>query len=212
MNATLLSLPVQLQITLVAGFIAYMISTMGRGLDHKAHEFLLLVLVFGFPATLLAMPLGGWFATNAVKINMVPYVILSQAVFAILLAMIISAFWRAKGRDLFSQLMSAMGIYKDDHESSVWRSISNAKVTHQAVQIYTHSGLIYESFYGAIKAETPIDAPIINDDGIALYVTNVWEEGTAEEISPIHDQATNTWKLRFIPRDEIKMIEWFISK
>jgi len=114
----ILLLPVQLQIALAGGYMGYVTAYTGLRSGHKAWDALLLTLVFGaipalaWPALLDLLGLDGnlWFWVVGLG--------------ALLVSVLLGAFWRAWGRKLWYHLLHILGLHKDDGLATAWESLS----------------------------------------------------------------------------------------
>nr|WP_272211307.1 hypothetical protein [Marinicella sp. W31]MDC2877194.1 hypothetical protein [Marinicella sp. W31] len=113
--------------------------------------------------------------------------------------------WRSIGERAVRFMMNSMGIYRDDHESSTWHSLTNQLAAWTVVQAHLKNGSVLEANFGLMKPmpRTPI---IINDDGIAVYVTGVYRaDGTSEQFDITGNDSDIT--ITYLPRSEINRID-----
>ncbi|MBM7045218.1 hypothetical protein [Rhizobium lusitanum] len=202
---TLLKIPYELQIVLVAGYLAYKIITIGKARNHRTEDFLLQVLSFGVAAR----------STTAAALWLIPKQMpiavdeaMSIAMVALLtcgIAAIFGMAWRAFGERAVRRIMNAAGVYRDDHESSVWQSIMNQPAKWTVVQIFLEDGLVLEANFGQMKPFPKVPV-IMNDDGVAIYVTRRYAaDNTFDnfDITGNDDDVT----LTYIPRSSIKRVD-----
>lgn len=199
---SLLKMPLEFQIVLVAGYLGYKIATIGRSRNHRTEDFLLQVLTFGL--------LGR--SVVAGTTWLVPFLPAEDSLKAALIALltvaaatILAACWRGFGERSSRSLMHALRVYSDDHEASVWQSIMNKPAKWTVLQVHLDSGNVLEANFGRMN---PLPKPpvIINEDGIGMYVTGRHKaDGTFDEwdITGNDDDVTFT----FIPRSSIKQVD-----
>lgn len=178
---SLLALPYEFQIVVFAGYLAYKIATIGRSVVHRTEDFLLQVLAFGLLGRLLVAALiqavyalglaerGFRLSENAT--------LLTIGIGTFLAAVVIAAGWRWKLQAGWIWLMERLDIYRDDHEASVWKSVSFANAQWVYVQLYCNDGRIYEADFDQLPDGLPLNNIAINDDGVAMYVTRFFRPG-----------------------------------
>ncbi|MBB3427938.1 putative membrane protein YcfT [Rhizobium sp. BK312] len=208
----LLKLPFEIQIVLVAGYLGYKLTTATKKLEHKTEDFLLQVLVFGtlgrvfsYVVARLVMKLGYWAPTAVVDTDYKSVATIS--VLAIIGSVGSALLWRKYLEKCVKAAMSHMKIYHDDHETSAFRSILSADARWSFIQVHLTSGKILESWLKLPEqAGIPTRPVILNDDGIALYVTAIHpsegESRDCEQVTPAGDSI-----ITYIPRSEIKQID-----
>jgi hypothetical protein len=207
----LLKLPFEIQIVLVAGYLGYKVTTATKKVEHKTEDFLLQVLVFGtlgrvfsYVVARLVMKLGYWAPTTVVETDYKSVAIIS--VLAIIGSVGFALLWRKYLEKWVRAGMSKLKVYHDDHETSAYRSILSAETRWSVVQVHLSSGKIVESLLALPEqAGIPTKPITLNDDGIALYVTTVFE-GDERRDYPVANAAGDT-TITYIPRSEIKQID-----
>jgi hypothetical protein len=207
----LLKLPFEIQIVLVAGYLGYKLTTATKKVEHKTEDFLLQVLVFGtlgrvfsYVVARLVMKLGYWAPTTVVETDYKSVAIIS--VLAIVGSVGFALLWRKYLEKWVKAAMSKLKVYHDDHETSAYRSILSAETRWSVVQVHLSSGKIVESLLALPEqAGIPTKPITLNDDGIALYVTTVFE-GDERRDYPVANAAGDT-TITYIPRSEIKQID-----
>ncbi|AFL52529.1 hypothetical protein ABIE78_001592 [Sinorhizobium fredii] len=208
----LLKLPFEIQIVLVAGYLGYKLTTAARKLEHKTEDFLLQVLVLGtlgrafsYVVTKLAVKVGYSAPTAVVDTDYRSVLIIGTL--AVVGSTFFALLWRRYLDRAIKQLMSALNVYHDDHETSALRSLTSANARWSFIQIHLASGKILESlFHRAESSGIPTKPLIINEDGIALYVTAVHRaEGEREDYDTITSSGENV--ITYVPRSEIKQID-----
>ncbi|MBX4993158.1 hypothetical protein ABID08_002342 [Rhizobium binae] len=207
----LLKLPFEIQIVLVAGYLGYKLTTATKKVEHKTEDFLLQVLVFGtlgrvfsYVVARLVMKLGYWAPTTVVESDYKSVAIIS--VLAIIGSVGFALLWRKYLEKWVKAAMSKLKIYHDDHETSAFRSVMSADTRWSFVQVHLANGKIVESLLALPEqAGIPTKPIILNDDGIAMYVTAVYEGDERREFDQVNAAGDTT--ITYIPRSEIKQID-----
>lgn len=208
----LLKLPYEIQIVLVAGYLGYKLSTATKKAEHKTEDFLLQVLVYGtlgrafsYVVVRLLMKLGYSVPTTLIETDYKSVVMIGAL--AILGSVASALLWRRYIEKGVKAAMSFLNIYHDDHETSAFRSVTSAKTRWSFVQVHLNNGKILESWLKLPEqAGIPTKPVILNDDGIALYVTTIHgDDGESHDC----EQVTSTGEtiISYIPRSEIKQID-----
>lgn len=208
----LISLSVDLQMVIVAGYLGYKIAVIGRGVSHSTEELLAQVLAYGLLARGGAFALGlgadailHWLATP----NPLPAAaqMLVVGVVTTSLGLLAGVLWRRDGNRLAASLLNALGTHTDDHEATTWASLRAAKAEWQFVQVHLKDGRILESVFELVSKSVPGHRLILGDDGLSLYVTKIHRvDGTAVDV-PVsgHD---NDYVATYIPRDNVAQIDF----
>ncbi len=174
----LLDLPYEFQIILVAGYLAYKISTVGRRVNHRTEDFVLQVLAFGLVSRLLAVyPIEWTVALTSPKgprvgtVDVVDLLEIGSVTVAV--GVIFGMFWRRHLNRLSSKVMASLRIYRDDHEASTMASIFSTDAKWSLLQIHCNDGKTYESNLHSIP-ESVLGRPVTdNEDGISFYLTAI---------------------------------------
>lgn len=208
----LLKLPYEIQIVLVAGYLGYKLTTATKKAEHKTEDFLLQVLVFGtigrvisYLVALFVMMLGYWAPTAVVETNYKSVAVISAL--AIIGAVVFALLWRRYLETCVKAVMSYLDIYHDDHETSAFRSVTSAKTRWSFIQVHLTNGSILESWLKLPEqAGIPTKPVILNDDGVALYVTTIHpKDGDSRDCEQVTSTGENV--ITYIPRSEIKQID-----
>ncbi|WFR96870.1 hypothetical protein [Rhizobium tumorigenes] len=203
----LLKLPYELQIVLVAGYLAYKITTIGKGRLHRTEDFLLQVLTFGVVARSISSALAWLFSYRSpLQIEIYEAVQVAEAVFlTCVVSVALGILWRSLGERTTSTAMNSAGIYRDDHESSVWQSIMQNPAPWTVVQVFLESGIVLEANFAIMKPrpKTPV---LMNEDGIGIYVTGRWNEKNKLQSFEITGNSADV-TMTYIPRTSIKRVD-----
>lgn len=208
----LLKLPFEIQIVLVAGYLGYKLTTAARKVDHKTEDFILQVLVFGtlgrafaFVCTKFLEKLG--YATPTAVIDSDYKSVVVIGALAVAGSILFALIWRRYLDRGIKWLMSQLKVYHDDHETSAFRSLTSADVRWSFIQVHLANHTILESWFGKVEEfDIPTRPVILNEDGIALYVTAVHPpEGDSRDCDPTTPSGESV--VTYIPRSEIKQID-----
>lgn len=208
----LLKLPYEIQIVLVAGYLGYKLTTATKKAEHKTEDFLLQVLVFGTIGRVISylvahfvMKLGYWAPTAVVETDYKSVAVISAL--AIIGSVVFALLWRRYLETCVKAVMSYLDIYHDDHETSAFRSVTSAKTRWSFIQVHLTNGSILESWLKLPEqAGIPTKPVILNDDGVALYVTTIHpKDGDSRDCEQVTSTGENV--ITYIPRSEIKQID-----
>lgn len=199
---SVLSLPVELQIVLLSGYLAYRVTVAGRAVTHRTEDFLLQVLVFGaigrmLGGLIMALP---WFAQADNELE-----VFLTGMSAVVTAVGIASCWRRFGKRWWVAIMGKTGVFRDDLEPTAWSSLMNANAKWRFIQLYCNDGNIYESIFGDVPAQVPCDKITINEDGVLIYITRVIRPDGSELETPIEDTG-NGYEVAYFPRSEINRL------
>lgn len=199
----LLSLPYEIQIALVAGYLGYKVTSIGKNRPHRTEDFLLQVLSFGLlsRAVVAAITWKFPFPDSIPSSGVIALVAAATS----LVGVILGTLWRSNGEDVVRRIMGGLGVYRDDHEASVWQSIMNTKATWTVLHIYLEDGTVLEANFGLMNPYPKVPV-VVNEDGIGVYLTgryNAEGEAVNWDITGNQDDVTFT----FIPKDAIKRLD-----
>jgi len=203
----LLSLTLDLQVILVAGYLAYKTTTVGRTNPDRTEDFLFKVLAYGLIGRVAAQVLQ-WIAQQAgigtALSAEVVFVMNSAAV--VIVAAMIAALWRAKGSSWFSTAMKALRVYDDDHHASTWDSIVETRALWDFVQVHLPNGDVLESSFTKVPLDVPMGKITLNADGLAVYVTRILRDDGTEADFPC-ENGQGFSQITYVPRDQIRQLE-----
>jgi hypothetical protein len=206
----LLNLPYEFQIVLVAGYLAYKIATIGRGVNHRTEDFVLQVMTYGLASRLLAIipvELISALTPKSSRVGTVDVLDLLQVgIVTISFGVVSGMVWRKHLNRLSSRLMGRLGIYRDDHEASTMASIFSIPAPWTLLQIRCSDGRTYESNFDLIPNDVLGGRVTFNDDGISMYLTAIHEANKPE--TPIEwEHPEFGQRITFIPKSKIDRIE-----
>lgn len=209
----ILSISVDLQIVLIAGYLGYKVATVGRGISHSTEEFLAQLLVFGSisRAGALAVELAtSWTGSHLFGLAALPpgdVRTLATAFVTAAMGIACGVLWRRDGIRMVSAFMRITGTHLDDHEPTAWASIRSTKATWTFIQLHLKDGTTLESVFDRIPTAVPGGPLILADDGVTIYVTRVHRpDGTLMDCSvagPNEDSVAT-----YVPRDTINQVDF----
>lgn len=196
----LLNLPFELQIVLVAGFFAQSISDWGLKPAIRPEQFLLKILAFGLIARSILLIFGSAQQqdTSVSSGSRLAFAALST----ISLALVVAFVWRRWLADALQRFLLWAKVHSDDLEPSAWASLHNTDRKWHFIQIELADGSTLESAFALTNNDDDTPRAIVNDDGIAIYVTNRYRpDGTPvpQEFSVGDDIMIVT----YIPKEQI---------
>lgn len=196
----LLSLPEEIQIIVISGYISYKISTVGKSVEHRTEDFIFQIFVFGSLSRIIAI----W-SLKIPFLNEYHEDFGFIASISIIIGILIACFWRHSGKYYWSRLMGMTGVFQDDLEWSAWDSITQTRSTWNYVQIFCKNGSIYESDFDALPESIPTKKIILAKDAVCIYVAAKYDKNhSKEENDPnILDRG---YVIDYIPRDNIEKI------
>jgi len=196
MDASLLNLPVQIQVALGSGYAAYMTAHAGIRAHHSATEIAMRSLAYGLIATavLALMPPGH----NVVVGGMVAFLI---TVFA-------AMFWRRVGCRIWRELLRRAGVSWSDDNPSAWMSFSESTdnyVSQIAVQLDDGTWLRCDDT--TKFRDAPFGPCVLGSSGdVALYLTHEEPPSVeAKELKTVIDPYYGA-RLTYIPAARIRRL------
>jgi hypothetical protein len=196
MDASLLNLPVQIQIALGSGYAAYMTAHAGIRGHHSATEVAMRSIAYGLVATaaLALMPRG----SNMVVGGAVTFLI---TIFA-------AMFWRRIGCRLWRDLLRRAGVSWSDDSPSAWMSFgenTDHYVSQIAVQL--DDGTWLQCNDTARFRDAPFGPCVLGSNGdVALYLTHEEEpDGKSKELKTVLDPHYGA-RLTYVPAARIKRV------
>jgi hypothetical protein len=206
----ILSISIDLQIVLIAGYLGYKVATVGRGIAHSTEEFLVQLLVFGSISRGIAYLIelvAVWLASSTPNTIPPEGRTLAIAVVTLVAGIACGAIWRKSGNRLVSVLMRATGTHVDDHEPTTWASIRATKATWTFIQLHLRDGTTLESVFGQLPSDVPGGPFIVADDGINIYVTKITRpDGTSVDCSVVGMMQDVV--ATYVPRDNINQVDY----
>ncbi|WP_183928481.1 hypothetical protein [Rhizobium mongolense] len=193
-----------MQIVQVAGYIAYKVVSIGKGRAHRTEDLLLQVLTFGVIARALTAA-ALWYLPTVPAALTDSLSVAAVAGITALAGGAMGTIWRVAGEPFIRWMMNRMRVYTDDHESSVWESIMNYRAKWTVVQVHIDGGRVLEANFGEMVPSPKVPI-IINEDGIAMYVTGSYDEAGVYKKYDIAGNEDDTI-FTYIPRAMIKQMD-----
>lgn len=192
----LLALPLQMQVSIAAGFAAYAVAYAGLRTHHKPQELVMITGIFSGVALL---------AFSLVAAMPVPV----QIGIAIFVPILLGAAWRAALRGCWYWLMDKLKVHGDDGHPSAWDSLIHSFDKHEVTEamIYLIDGSELFMNGGPDKASAPLRGFVMGGTGDVIVCVDSEEKPDGSEFERF--EPTNQWgsRLTFVPSDQIKRIE-----
>jgi hypothetical protein len=191
------SLPEQLQVILVSGYLGYSIAYAGYRDNERKDDVLYGILAFG---------IFGYAFYDFTRKSYASFLV--PGLGALLVTVLIAIAWRKYGRRCFNHVMHRAAISNEDGIKTTWtRIIQDTTICPSQVAVTLKDGSIFE----CDDVQSFCDAPIPlyytdSEGGIALYVT----KKTLKECDPKELKYTrHDWgdKITYIPKEQIACIE-----
>lgn len=190
----LVQLPIQIQATLVAGFMGYVTYKRDHRKNEKATDMLLLVLLFGMPTAFILR-----LYDNA------PWAFLS-----IFSGIILALGWIMWGDSTWSKFLYKNDISHTLNEGDVWKTLSSTKGVAVTQIILKHkNGKHYMCEVTSDFSGEPFAPFTMDDDGIAFYVTTIFNKEVDDwvDITDVKLQPNFGSKITYFPRSDIDLLE-----
>lgn len=193
----LLKLPIQIQATLVAGYLGYIILKRDYRKNEKPTDVWMLVLLLGLPT---ALTVQLWES--------------NWAYLAVLSGPIIAYLWLKFADYKWTDFLYKSKVSHNINTGDVWKTLSSHKgVAATQIKLYHKDGTCYASQETVEFLDEPFAPFIMDDDGIAFYVTHIakvgedWEK--EDDVKLADDLGT---MVTYFPRNDIKLLEMRYQK
>ncbi|WP_298618722.1 hypothetical protein [uncultured Zoogloea sp.] len=190
----LLNLPLEIQVALGGGYLAYVLAYSGLRRGHGATDTAMISLAFGLIGVLVfrSMPGGDW----------------ARVAGGLLAMLVAAAVWRARVRALIARATAGFGVHADDGLISGWDSLiqePGLQVT-QARVVLTDGTDLFCADTGKYS-DGPHRGLVLGGDGSVTMVVETEERAGGEE-TPRGDIRTD-WGTRvtYVPADRIQRVE-----
>ncbi|MBL1421561.1 MAG: hypothetical protein COC24_013710 [Alphaproteobacteria bacterium] len=197
---SLFGLTFEIQIVLVGGYLGFWVSTVGRNKRMRPTDIAMQILVFGLISKLVLLI----FSSFGVENEFYPPII------AVLAAIIGAAVWRKIIGKIVVKFMKWTNVHHDDHSPSVIASmLGETGVVWQYVQIHLNDGKVYESIFGLLPKDLPLNAITIDEEGnVSLYVTKIIQKDRVAEPTIFEfDANSESATITYIPVHRIERID-----
>jgi hypothetical protein len=203
------NLSIDLQILVVCGAISYKIISATNNQQIKTEEFLIIIFVFGFLSKFISSSI----IEISKKISMYFELYLFQkesihlyVITSILTSIALSIIWLKFSDKYLIILSKKFNLHNDDFQESVYRSIRNSKNDWKFIYLHLKDGRIFSANFDKIPANVPLARITLNDDGIALYVTEIIPKRGKTKSFKV-EQSENGYVIDYIPMSQIDRIE-----
>lgn len=188
----LLQLPLQVQATLVSGYVGYVLLRRDHRKTEKLVDVWMLILVLGLPTAL------------TVQLWDSPY-----AYFAIPSGLLIAYLWLTWGEEKWKDFLYKRNVSNTLNLGDVWKTLSShKKVGALQVKLYHKDGTCYACNNTVDFLGEPFAPFTMDDDGIAFYVTHIAkkdEDWVEEDDVKLADDLGSM--VTYFPREDIKLLE-----
>lgn len=194
----LLQLPLQIQATLVAGYLGYALLKRDYRKNEKITDVWLLVLVLGLPTAIILYLYDSTVAYLSV---------FSGPLFAYA--------WVKWLEPMWAEFLQRHHVSHHMNDGDVWKTLAaHKKVATTEIKLFHKNGTCYACHGTSQFIGEPFAPFIMDDDGIAFYVTHTikqeqenWEE--EDDVKLDSDQGS---MITYFPRDDIKFLEMRYKK
>lgn len=189
----LLQLPLQLQATLVAGYLGYALLKRDYRKTEKVTDVWLLVLVLGLPTAIILYLYTSTLAYISV---------FSGPLFAYA--------WIKWLNPIWGRFLQKHNVSHHINDGDVWKTLSADKdVTATQIKLFHNNESCYMCLDTSEFKGQPFAPFIMDDDGIAFYVTHVIkkEDSDWDKINGVKSDLGHGSMITYFPRNEIKFLE-----
>ena len=189
----LLQLPLQVQATLVAGYLGYIILKRDYRKTEKLSDMWMLILFLGLPTALL---IQFWDS--------------SWAYASVLLGPLLALIWTKCIDKCWNKFLYDSKISNKVNEGDVWKTISsNKNVAPTQISLTTKDGACYLCEDATQFNGEEFASFVMDDDGIAFYVTDFLNPGesTWNEVEDVQLGEGLGSLLTYFPRENIRLLE-----
>lgn len=188
----LLQLPLQVQATLVSGYVGYVLLRRDHRKTEKLVDVWMLILVLGLPTAL------------TIQLCNSPY-----AYFSIPSGLLIAYLWLTWAEEKWRDFLYKNNVSSTLNLGDVWKTLSSyKKIGAIQIKLYHKDGTCYACENTVDFLGEPFAPFTMDDDGIAFYVTHIakkdedWEE--EDDVKLANDLGS---MVTYFPRDDIKLLE-----
>lgn len=189
----LLQLPLQVQATLVAGYLGYVILKRDYRNIEKTTDVWMLILVLGMPTALI-----------------IQFYDSKCAYLSVFIAPLMAIIWIKWLENRWRDFLHEKHISHRINEGNVWKTLSSDKnVQATQIKLFHENGKCYCCHNTLEFINEPFAPFIMDDDGIAFYVSHVIakDDDDWEEIEDVKLKPTLGSIITYFPRSDIKLLE-----
>ncbi len=193
----LTSLPEQLQVVFVSGYLGYCIAYAGYRENERTQDVLYGVLAFG---------IFGYVFYDVTRKYFVSFLI--PGLGALVVSVLVAMLWRKYGKRWFNCVLHKAAISNEDGIRTTWtRIIQDTTIAPRQIVVYLKDGTVLECDDVQSFGEAPIPLYYTDSEGnIALYVTTK----TVKDCEPKEvEHVRHDWgdKLTYIPKDQVASVQ-----
>lgn len=194
----IIQLPLQVQATLVAGYLGYIVLKRDYRKTEKSADMWLLILVLGLPTAIIVQLCDSM-----------------SAYLSVFIAPILAFIWVKWLDSSWRQFLYHNQVSHRLNEGDTWNTLSSHKgVVATQITLTRKDGSCYLCQSTARFNDEPFAPFVMDDDGIAFYVTDFmgkddknWETVQDVKLSPEYGSL-----LTYFPREDIKFLEMRFTK
>lgn len=191
------SLPEQLQVILVSGYLGYSIAYAGYRDKERKDQLFYGILAFG---------IFGYIFWDATRQSYDSFLV--PGLGALLISVVAAIFWRKYGRYWFNHLMHKAAISNEDGIDTTWnRILQDTRICPTQIDVYLKDGSVLR----CDEVEKFIDAPIPlfyadAEGNLALYITrNKPAGGETVDVEGVRDSGWGD-RITYLPKDQISRV------
>jgi hypothetical protein len=193
----LTSLPEQLQVIVVSGYLGYSIAYAGYRDNERKDDLLYGILAFG---------IFGYVFYDFTWKNYASFFV--PGIGALLMAVLVAIFWRKYGRNWFNLAMHRAAISNEDGIKTVWARINqDTSIAPRQIVVCLKDGSVLECDDVQSFMDAPIPLYYTDSEGnIALYVTT---KTSKDGESKVAEHVRHEWgdKVTYLPKDQIASVQ-----
>lgn len=194
----LASLPEQLQVIIVSGYLGYSIAYAGFRENERKEDVFYGILSFGIFGYVYYD-----FTRKAYSTFLAP------GLGALLASVLIAMFWRKYGRRAFNALMHKASISNEDGIKTTWsRIIQDTSIAPKQIVVQMKDGTKYSCDDVQSFGDAPIPLYYTDTEGnLAIYVTQITAvDGTVTNVESVRDELWGD-RITYIPAKDIANID-----
>lgn len=195
MNADLLSLPWEIQVSLASGYAGYVIAYAGLREGRRTTDIVFITLIFGLLAT-GALAVAAHYELNVIAAGLA----------AFLLCVTSGILWRKWGRDILRRLLRHINVaWSNDDPSALATLSTNSVYPVKQIAVLLDDGTWLRCDDATKFNDAPFGPCLIGPNGdVALYLTH--EERPGEEARELTTVSVPEWgdRITYVPASRIR--------